>query len=461
MPRDRPPEQPQNAALAHHLAGIVGDRHVVSDRELLANYETDWTGRWHGRASLAVRPLDATQAAAVLAACASAGERVVVQGGNTGLVGGAVPTDGSVVVSTARMVSLDTMRIDDGVVTAGAGVTLAELQRAAARAGWRFGVDLAARDSATIGGMVATNAGGVHVVRSGMMRAQVVGIEMALTTGEIVRELRGLDKDNVGADLAQLACGSEGTLGVVTRVQVRLHRPHGATTLLLIPARDVGEAVTLATRARRSLGGVVALEYVDQQARALVVRHHAADDPLAGHDGGVLLVESEDPLEVTIAALGLTGRAADRVRVATDDAARRQLWALRERVPEAINQEGVPRKLDVSLPLAELGGFERWLHARITDVTATPVVIGHVGDGNLHVNLVAAPDGDERAMDRLESDVYREAVRRGGSISAEHGIGRAKAHLLQLVRSPDELAVLERIGRAMDPTGTLARERNH
>jgi FAD/FMN-containing dehydrogenase len=420
-----------------------------------------------------VHPLDAGQVAAVLAVCAEAGVRVVAQGGNTGLVGGAVPSEGAVVLSTRRMTELDTTRLDDGVLTAGAGVTLAEVQRAAAGAGWRFGVDLAARDRATLGGMVATNAGGVQVVRHGMMRAQVIGIELALTTGEVVHELRGLAKDNTGPSLAQLACGSEGSLGIITRVQVRLHRPHGATTALLVPVVDAGEAVMLATRARRSLAGVVALEYVDRNARALVRRHLALDDPLDGRAGGALLVECEDGLEVAVAALGLTDRSEHDVRVATDDTGRRRLWELRERVPEAINREGVPRKLDVSLPLSELADFEHWLHLRVADVTSGRVaagrsgtapdevmlvVIGHVGDGNLHVNVVAAGGSDAAQLDRLEDDIYREAVRRGGSISAEHGIGRAKAHLLPLVRSPQELAVLERISRAMDPTRTLARE---
>jgi len=452
------------AALTTALAGIVGGSHVSDDPTVLARYGTDWTGRWRGRAALAVLPLDAEQTAAVLAACARAGVGVVTQGGNTGLVGAAVPPDGSVVLSTARMTTLDTSRLGDGVLTAGAGVTLAEVQRTAAAAGWSFGVDLAARDSATIGGMVATNAGGVHVVRHGMMRAQLIGVEMALTTGEVVRELRGLDKDNTGPSLTQLACGSEGTLGVVTRAQLRLHRPTGATTVLLVPVDDAGTAAELATRARRGLTGVVALEYVDEGARALVRRHLQLDDPLGEGLGGALLVECEDELEAAVAALGLEPRHANAVRVATDDAARRRLWALRERVPEAVNRQGVPRKLDVALPVAELGGFELWLHARIAHLGAgtgasttapTLAVIGHVGDGNLHVNVVGPPGVDEAALDLLEDDTYREAVRRGGSISAEHGVGRAKAHLLALVRTPQELAVLARIGHAMDPTGTL------
>jgi FAD/FMN-containing dehydrogenase len=279
-----------------------------------------------------------------------------------------------------------------------------------------------------------------------------------------VRELRGLDKDNTGPSLTQLACGSEGTLGVVTRAQLRLHRPPDATTLLLVPVDDAGAAAELATRARRGLAGVVALEYVDEGARALVRRHLRLDDPLGEGHGGALLVECEDGLEAAVAALELGQQHANAVRVATDDASRRRLWALRERVPEAVNRQGVPRKLDVSLPVAELGGFEHWLHARIARPSAgtgastaptTLAVIGHVGDGNLHVNVVGPPGADEAALDLLEDDAYREAVRRGGSISAEHGVGRAKAHLLTLVRTPQELAVLARIGHAMDPTGTL------
>lgn len=472
MDGDRRPGRMRTESLARRLGDIVGDTYVVSDPELLAHYGTDWTRRWNGRAALAAQPLDAEQTAAMLAVCAEAGVRVVAQGGNTGLVGGAVPSEGSVVLSTRRMTTLDPTRLDDGVLTAGAGVTLADVQRAAGAAGWRFGVDLAARDSATMGGMVATNAGGVHVVRYGMMRAQVIGVEVALTTGEVVRELRGLEKDNTGPSLAQLACGSEGTLGVITRVQVRLHRPHGATTLLLIPVVDVGEAVALATRARRELAGVVALEYIDRGARVLVRRHLALDDPFDGRPGGALLVECEDELEAAVAVLGITDHSAHDVRVATDDASRRRLWQLREHVPEAINRAGVPRKLDVSLPLSELEAFEHWLRTRVADAMpcrdvadrtetgpeeVTLVVIGHVGDGNLHVNVIAPSDADAAEIDRLEDDAYREAIRRGGSISAEHGIGRAKVHLLPLVRAPQELAVLERISRAMDPTGTLAR----
>src|ERR687885_1679537 len=220
--------------LLRALAEVVGPRHVLTDPDLTAGYAVDWTGRFRGRAPAVVRPADTTEVAGVLALLAGAGRPVVPQGGNTGLVGGSVPLHGEIVLSLRRLDGIGPVEVLAGQVTAGAGATLAAVEAAARPHGLTFGVDLAARDSATIGGMVATNAGGLRMLRYGNMRAQVMGVEAVLPDGRVLSHLAGLAKDNTGYDLAGVLTGSEGTLGVITRVRLRLVPRLAARTVGLL-----------------------------------------------------------------------------------------------------------------------------------------------------------------------------------------------------------------------------------
>jgi FAD/FMN-containing dehydrogenase len=380
---------------------------------------------------------------------------LVAQGGNTGLVAGGVPLAGEVVVSLVRLTALSPVDRLAGQVTAGAGVTLADLAAHAAAAGLAFGVDVGSRDSATVGGMVATNAGGLHVVRHGAMRAQLVGIEAVLGTGQVISRLGGLVKDNTGYDLAQLLCGSEGTLGIVTAARLRLVTAPAHVVTAMTGMASVEAAVALAAALRAGTDGVQALELMTGPSLAVVAGYLGAPPPVAPGAGAYLLVEvggATDPLPVLAAAIEGAAGVLDTA-VATGAADRRRLWHWRESHSEAGAPLGVVHKLDVTLPAAELAGFCAEVEARVLAARpgATLLLFGHVGDGNVHVNVVGPPADD----DEVDDVVLGLVVERGGSISAEHGIGTLKRRWLARDRSPGEVAAMAAIKRALDPDGIL------
>src|SRR5688500_4025995 len=277
-------------SLLARLRDIVDERYCLTDPALTASYETDWTRRFRGEALAIVRPSTVDEVSRVLIACADAGVGVVPQGGNTGLVGGSVPRGGEVVLSLLRLNEIGVVDGAGGEVTVGAGVTLAAAQASARAAGWDVGVDLGARDSATIGGMVATNAGGVNVVRHGAMRAQLLGFEAVRPDGSILRRLPGMPKDNTGYDLGGLLAGSEGTLAVITRVRLRLVPALAHRAVAVIGCSDAAAAVTAATRLRRELGSVLALELFTDDGMSLVMRHARVAAPFASRRPVYLLV---------------------------------------------------------------------------------------------------------------------------------------------------------------------------
>jgi FAD/FMN-containing dehydrogenase len=434
------------------LRAAIGEHAVVTDPGVLAAHEVDWTGRFRGRALALVRPGSAAEVGAALRACAVAGVGVVPQGGNTGLVAGAVPHD-AVVLSTARLASIGEVDAVAGEVTAGAGVTLEGVQRAAAEAGLAFGVDLAARGSATVGGMIATDAGGIHAFRYGSMRRQVVGIEVVLADGTVVRQKAG-GTAPAGVDLVSLLSGSEGTLGLITGARLRLVPvlPERATALVALD--DIAAAVAATAHARARLPELEAVELVDAACLALAASRAGQPVPF-GEPAPVLLFETASTrpmLDDLSAALQSMPGMRDAV-VAADGPGRRRLWALREGVTEAISSVGIPHKLDVGLPLGSLGAFVDALAPTVAavDGNARLFVFGHLALGNLHVNVTGPAPEDERVDDAI----LRLVIEHGGSIAAEHGIGRAKARWLGLARSGEELEVHAAIKRALDPRGIL------
>ncbi|MGZ4737163.1 MAG: FAD-binding oxidoreductase [Acidimicrobiia bacterium] len=332
-------------SLLDALVDIVGTHHVLVDAELRAGYETDWTGRFHGAARAVVRPGDPAQAGAVLAACAEAGAPVVPQGGNTGLVGGSVPRGGEVVVSLQRLndISIDA---DRGEAIVGAGAILEHVQLAARRDGWELGVDLSSRGSCTIGGMVATNAGGEHVLRYGPMQDQLVGVEAALADGSLVGRVPALRKDNTGYHWEGLLAGSEGTLAIITRVHLRLvpNLPQRVVVLIALP--DLRSAIGVCSRLRRALDSLVALEVCFADGIALVCSHLGLPAPFSPPAPVVVLAECaqrDGDLDALVDRLGALVQGAPEVQasaVATDDGARRRFWSYREGHAEAINALG-------------------------------------------------------------------------------------------------------------------------
>jgi FAD/FMN-containing dehydrogenase len=438
------------------LRETVGERHCLTDPDLRATYETDWTRRWAGSAAAVARPHSTDEVAAVLRACSAAGVGVVPQGGNTGLVGGSVPRSGEVVLSLRRLTAVGEVDAEAGEVTVGAGATLSSVQSAADAAGWSVGVDFGARDSATIGGMVATNAGGVNVLRHGPMRQQVLGFEAVLADGSVLRRLPGVPKDNTGYDLGGLLAGSEGTLAVVTAVRLRLVPALRHRAVAIAGFADPAAAVAAASTLRRGLASVQALELLTDAGLEIVMRHASLAAPLSPRHPVYLLVEAGsmersvvDRLVEALDRLGL----GDAAAVADDADGRHRLWQLRERHTEAINAEGVPHKIDVSVPLSRYAEMVERTGPAVAavDPGARTIAYGHVGDGNLHVNVLGPPPDDEAVDDA----VLGLALELGGSVSAEHGIGVAKVEWLVRDRGEAAVAAMRAIKAALDPGGIL------
>jgi FAD/FMN-containing dehydrogenase len=429
------------------LAAIVGQRHVLSG-DAAAGYCVDWTGRFRGQAAAVVRPRDTAEVAAVLAYCTEAGVPVVPQGGNTGLVGGGVPLHGEVVLSLARLADLEPADLEASQVTAGAGVTLRRV--AEASPGLDFGIHIASGQSATVGGAVATNAGGVRVLRYGPMRAQLRGIEAVLADGTVVSHLAGLTKDNTGYDYPSLLAGSEGTLAVITRARLRLVPRLGDAVTAVIGLGGLDELHALARRALASVPGLVSAEFFTPAGLDILAKHAGLTPPLPAAAPAYLLLDAAGAgaLDDLAGVIGDLPAA-----VAESPADRRRLWAYRERHPEAAGFLGAPIKLDVSVPAASWVRLatEAASVVAAADPAARVITFGHVADGNVHVNIVPGGPADGRHEDALFAFV----AALGGSISAEHGIGALKAPWLHLARTAAERALFARIRRALDPSATL------
>jgi len=432
--------------LIAELRAAVGAEAVITDPGVMSGYEVDWTGRFRGRAVAVVRPGSAAEVGEVLRACAAVGVGVVPQGGNTSLVAGAVPHE-AVVLSMARLDVVGKVDGQAGEVTAGSGVTLERVQWAAAKAGLAFGVDLAARGSATVGGMIATDAGGIHGLRYGSMRRQVIGLEAVLGDGSVVRELPG-------RDIVGLLSGSEGTLAVITEARLRLVPAWSDRATALLSVDGVTDAVAAAAHARDKLPELDAGELIDAASLALSAARAGQSVPFAGA-GPALLIETAGnrPMlhELSAAVSTMPGL---RDAVAADDGpGRRRLWALREGITESIATVGIPHKLDVGLPLGALAAFAASLGPTVEAAHpgARVFVFGHLALGNLHVNVVGPAPDDETVDDA----VLQLVAQLGGLVAAEHGIGRAKARWLPKARSADDLAQHAALKQAMDPAGIL------
>jgi FAD/FMN-containing dehydrogenase len=444
-----------STGLLKELGEAIGQANVVVEPEVMASYGIDWTGRFRGQPSAVVRPADSAQVAAVVAVCKEAGAALVPQGGNTGLVGGGVPLGGEVVLSLRRLTGVTDVDPLGGQLSVGAGTPVADVQAAAASAGWAYGVDLASRDSATIGGTIATNAGGLQVLRHGSTRAQLVGFEAVLGTSQIVSHMGGLIKDNTGYDLGGLLCGSEGTLGVLTAARVSLvpQSPERVTAILAFSSTVA--AVDAASLLRRSLPELQSLEFFLQPGLDLVCRSSGMAPPFPGDHPAYLLAEAASQHDPTpaMAAVLASLTAIEDIAVATEPARRAQLWRYREGHTEAINTLGAPHKLDVTLSAPTLANFIDQVPdvVRAVDPRATCWLFGHVGDGNVHVNLTGLEPDDSTVDDR----VMHHVAELGGSISSEHGIGTAKRPWLHLNRSEEELSIFRRIKTSLDPAGIL------
>ena len=427
----------------------------MTDPDVVASHTVDWTGRWHGGAEVVVRPRSTAEVRGVVLAARELDLALVPQGGNTGLVGGTTPRFGDVVVDLRGLDQLGALDAASAQVTVGAGVTLSGLQRHAASIGLRLAVDIGARDQATIGGMVATNAGGMHVLRHGSMRAQVLGVEAVLGTGDVVQaNLDGLLKDNTGYDLPGLLCGSEGTLGIVTRTRLRLVPVPAQRVAALLAFDSIADAVE-SLPIMRGRSTVHAVEAMFGGGIATVAEHLGTPFPLVPTPRCVLLVEvaGDDPLPELGAILRALDLPDEATVVADDDRSVGRLWRWREAHPEAAATHGVVHKADVTVPLAAMAEFVDEVGGAIQRVApdASTLLYGHLADGNLHVNTTGPAADDDRPMHA----VFELVLQLGGSVSAEHGIGVAKRAWLVRQRGEEAVAAMVALKRALDPDGVL------
>lgn len=440
-------------SVLRQVSALVGPSHVSTDPDVLAGRSVDHTGRYHGRASALVRPGSADEVAEVLRLCRDAGVNVTIQGGRTSLVAGTVPEHDDVLLSTERLCAISDVDTTERRIEAGAGATLAAVQRAASAAGLVFGVDLAARDTATVGGMASTNAGGLRTVRYGNMGNQVIGLDVALPDGSVVSRHSRVRADNTGYDLPALFVGAEGTLGVITALDLRLHPdpPHRVTAVCGF--EELGALVD-AGRLFRDLDGIAALEMIDGKAGALAGEHLGAAPPV--HGDWLLLVElASDQDQTERLADALDGvRTCGEPAVGVDLAAQQRLWRVRESVTEVVGLFGPPLKFDVSLPLSAVAAFARGadalLHRHAPD--AIGVLFGHIGEGNLHLNVLRCDEEQERDLYAAMMELIAEC---GGNVSSEHGVGSRKRRYVGMSRSAADIAAMRTLKTAFDPTGYL------
>ncbi len=441
------PDAAVSSLLVSALRDVVGAAHVLVDADVRATYETDWLGQTHGTTPAVVRPGSAQEVAAVLGVCAAAGVAVVPQGGNTGLVGGSVPRGGAVLLSMQRCSSLSTVDTLSMQVTAGAGVTIEHLQQHARAAGLDFAVDWGARATATVGGAVNTNAGGSRVVRFGTMRAQVMGLQAVFADGSIVTQLEGLPKETAGPHLPSLLVGSEGTLAVVTAARLRLVPWFRATAAALVACDSLVDAVSLLPQLRQ-LPNLDAVELLMPEALAIACKFLDVRPPVAPSSAGAFVMVDcaahHDPTD-ELASLLANERGVLAVGLQRD-----LLYRIRDHVTIAIGALGVPLKLDVAVPVQHLDRLVRRVTAAVPG-DARLVIFGHLAEGNLHVNVLGAGE----AAPLLRERVLEAAIELGGTISAEHGIGVAKADWLERLKGPAAYAALRAIKSALDPTNLL------
>ncbi|BDB23862.1 FAD-binding oxidoreductase [Cupriavidus sp. P-10] len=463
----------QTAQLAQRLTEALGADTVLTNPDDIAPWLSDWRGIYRGQAQAVVRPRSVDQVSRALALCQQAAVPVVPRGGNTGLCGGATPDAqaGNVVLSLDRMNAVRSLDTIANTMVAEAGCILGNLRRAAQEANRLLPLSLAAEDSCQIGGNLATNAGGVNVVRYGMTRELVLGVQAVLPNGEVFNGLRTLRKDNTGYDLKQLLIGSEGTLGVITAAALRLFPRTDTRSVVLAAVASPAQSLELYELLFAQCGArLQAFEFFTGDCLDLVLTHaEGVQEPFAQRYPAYVLVEladttDEDGLNALLERV--IGEALERelcldAAVSASLAQLQAMWKLREEISEAQRADGPHLKHDVSLPIEQIPAFMTSMESRLRalDPAIRPFIFGHFGDGNLHYNL-SRPAGAPRDWAATRGDAVTDAVldevmRYGGSISAEHGIGQLKRHAFLAAKDPLELRLMREIKAVFDPAGIM------
>ena len=456
-------------SVIERLKQAAGPGGFSEDADEIAPHLTEWRGKYTGHSPLLLKPASTAEVSALLTICHETGTKVVPQGGNTGLVGGQIPFHGEVLLSTKRLNKVRAVDLHAPALVVEAGVTLAAVQQAARDAELFLPLSLASEGSCTIGGNVSTNAGGTHVIRYGMTRALVLGLEVVLADGRVLDLLRLLPKDNTGYDLKQTFIGAEGTLGVVTAAALKLFPQPRSHAVGFAAVTNPAAALALLGEMQARTGGLVsAFELIPRIALELVLAHiPGTRDPLPTSNNKApspwyVLVEATAGEGVDLQALfenGLMG--ADDAVVAASQAQAAQLWALRENISEAQKREGASIKHDIAVPVAKVPDFLARAVPEVLKLAsgARPVSFGHLGDGNIHFNFQSPRSGDDKPflalweeMQLVVHDIVRDF---GGSISAEHGIGVMKRDALPRYKSHEELDVMRALKTALDPKDIL------
>jgi FAD/FMN-containing dehydrogenase len=456
---------PVPADVLSRLKAVLGEGGWSQDPERLAPKLLEWRDRWSGETPFLALPKTTADVAAVVGICGEAGTPITTQGGNTGLVGGQIP-QGEVLLSTERMRAIRETDAFDDVLVAEAGVTLAAVHEAAAALKRRFPLGLASEGSATVGGVVSTNAGGTQVLRYGMTRNLVLGLEAVLPNGDVWNGLKRLRKDNTGYDLKQLLIGAEGTLGVVTAAALKLYPVMVSRAVAMIGVADPETALKLLVRAKDETGGAVeAFELMGRLGVEFALKNIAGTrDPLAGAHPWYVLAEfssgepgsAEGSMERFLASGLEDGLIRDAVVAQTDTQAK-ALWAIRENQSPAQKPEGATWKHDVSVPVSQVAAFLAQADAAMRAFApgCRIAAFGHMGDGNIHYDVLrgdGASDAPHAARRDKGSRIVHDIVASlGGSISAEHGLGSMKTEEARRYKSPVEIEALVAIRKALDP----------
>ena len=439
------------------LKSLLGSGRISEDEDIIKTYSDDWTGRYRGFARAVISPESTDEVAEILNWCSTNQVGVVPQGGNTGMVGGSTPLNGELIISLRKMKNVNFSDTNDNQIVAEAGATLLEIQNLALERSMIYGVDFAARDSATIGGTIATNAGGLNVLRYGTTRRQIISVEAVTGTGEIIGNLNGLDKDNTGYHLPSLLCGSEGTLAIVTRAKLRLRPKPKENVSILFGLDTIQDAVNLTEACVSTSTEIIACELFFQKGVDLVREAYDLQPLWNNRKSIYLLCEFAGDLGVLDRlnenVLGEMLRTHDSILVATSDRERQRLWQYRELHTLAISNKGIPLKLDVTIPLGNLTHFLDSIATICGNINplSIPYVFGHSADGNMHLNILQS----EPNVAEMEEEILKFVVSLDGSISAEHGIGRAKAPYLHLQRNEEEIRLFREMKKSFDPKGIL------
>ncbi|HSM95998.1 MAG TPA: FAD-binding oxidoreductase [Rhizomicrobium sp.] len=449
------------------LKDIVGAKGWSDDPSEIAPHLKEWRGKYQGKSSLLLKPDSTEQVSKLLAICNETRTPIVPQGGNTGLVGGQIPFHGEILLGLARMNRVRKVDAAGMNMIAEAGCTLAAVQDAASKADRLFPLSIASEGSATIGGNVSTNAGGVHVLHYGNMRDLVLGVEAVLADGRVLNLLRTLRKDNTGYDLKQLFIGAEGTLGIVTAVALKLFAKPAERVTALVALHDPQVAVDLLARLQDATGGMMsAFELMPRIGIDFVLAHiPGTSDPLPTPSPWYVLAEAsgganshlEDAMENALFSSDLVTDAV----IAKSETQRAALWKLRESMSEAQKPEGGSIKHDVSVPIADIPRFLKEGIEAVEKLVpgVRPVPFGHIGDGNIHFNFSVPEGGDNAAFlarwNEIQDAVHDIVNRYHGSISAEHGLGIMKVHEVERYKSAAELDVMRALKRTLDPNNIL------